>query len=332
MYFDRNEKTGQRVNVKSATNFIPLFAGAATPERARRMVREHLLNPAEFWLTYPVASYAETEPDYYQGALPRVQLARAHLGAHQLHDLPGPAAYGYHAEARELARRLFNMAVLKNPVLREYYNAETGDGLGQTRFWGFTALYYGMLLESTRTTTPQAWTSRCGPSSRRNSASSSRHCRRCGRFLRPPKPPEPGLPGEAPLIAGNSTDASLSVAESFWRVCPSPTCIPSTVAAGACAEWFCGEIVVCVLARSLCGAIRFGWSIPLFRASASGGSAGTGLWACSCKPGASRRSKLRRSICAASCRGPCNWFCSGDGSTGRPVRDGTQQRRSSGAQ
>jgi hypothetical protein len=38
--------------------------------------------------------------------------------------------------------------LLKNPTLREYYNAETGEGLGQTRFWGFTALYYGMLLES----------------------------------------------------------------------------------------------------------------------------------------------------------------------------------------
>jgi len=60
----------------------------------------------------------------------------------------GLRRYGYQAEARELATRLFNMALLKNPVLREYYNAETGDGLGQTRFWGFTALYYGMLLES----------------------------------------------------------------------------------------------------------------------------------------------------------------------------------------
>lgn len=39
------------------------------------------------------------------------------------------------------------MAVVKNPVLREYYNAETGEGLGQTDFWGFTALYYVMLLE-----------------------------------------------------------------------------------------------------------------------------------------------------------------------------------------
>lgn len=49
--------------------------------------------------------------------------------------------------ARELAARLLEMAVVKNPVLREYYNAETGEGLGQTDFWGFTALYYGMLLE-----------------------------------------------------------------------------------------------------------------------------------------------------------------------------------------
>jgi hypothetical protein len=56
--------------------------------------------------------------------------------------------YGYNAKARELASRLFNMALLRNPALREYYNAETGEGLGQTRFWGFTALYYGMLLES----------------------------------------------------------------------------------------------------------------------------------------------------------------------------------------
>ncbi len=49
--------------------------------------------------------------------------------------------------AKDLAGRLFEMAVVKNPVLREYYNAETGEGLGQTNFWGFTALYYVMLLE-----------------------------------------------------------------------------------------------------------------------------------------------------------------------------------------
>jgi hypothetical protein len=153
MYFDRNEKTGKLVNVKSATNFMPLFAGAATPARAKRMIHEHLLNPAEFWLPYPVAGYAKTEPDYYQGA-------HFDHGTHKECNWRGPTwvptnymifqglrRYGYHDVARDLATRLLDMAVMKNSVLREYYNAETGEGLGQTRFWGFTALYYGMLLE-----------------------------------------------------------------------------------------------------------------------------------------------------------------------------------------
>jgi putative isomerase len=148
MYFDRNEKTGKRVYVKSATNFMPLFAGAATPERAKRTIHEHLLNPDEFWLAYPVASYAKTEPDYYQGSHNECNWRGSTWAPTNYMIFQGLRRYGYQAEARELATRLFNMALLKNPVLREYYNAETGDGLGQTRFWGFTALYYGMLLES----------------------------------------------------------------------------------------------------------------------------------------------------------------------------------------
>jgi len=148
MYFDRNEKTGKRVYVKSATNFMPLFAGAATPERAKRTIHEHLLNPDEFWLAYPVASYAKTEPDYYQGSHNECNWRGSAWAPTNYMIFQGLRQYGYEAEARELATRLFNMALLKNPVLREYYNAETGEGLGQTRFWGFTALYYGMLLES----------------------------------------------------------------------------------------------------------------------------------------------------------------------------------------
>ena len=148
MYFDRNEKTGNRVYVKSATNFMPLFAGVATPERAKRTIHEHLLNPDEFWLAYPVASYAKTEPDYYQGSHHECNWRGSTWAPTNYMIFQGLRAYGYEAEARELATRLFSMALLKNPVLREYYNAETGDGLGQTHFWGFTALYYGMLLES----------------------------------------------------------------------------------------------------------------------------------------------------------------------------------------
>jgi len=148
MYYDRNEKTGLRVKVKSVTCFMPLFAGAATPDTARRTVETHLLNQNEFWLAYPVASYAKTEPDYYQGSLNKECNWRGSTWAPTNYMIfQGLIRYGFVDAAKDLATRLFQMAVVKNPVLREYYNAETGEGMGQTRFWGFTSLYYGMLLE-----------------------------------------------------------------------------------------------------------------------------------------------------------------------------------------
>jgi putative isomerase len=147
MYYDRNEKTGKLVKVKSATCFTPLFAGAVPTDRAKRTIREHLLNEKEFWLSYPVASYAKTEPDYYQGSHNECNWRGPSWAPTNYMIFQGLQRYGYHAEAKVLANRLLDMALIKNPVLREYYDAETGLGIGQTRFWGFTALYYGMRLE-----------------------------------------------------------------------------------------------------------------------------------------------------------------------------------------
>ena len=147
-YYDRNEKKNERVYVKSGAGFMPLFSGSATPARARRLVEEHLLNDKEFWTSYPVASYAKTEPDYYQGSHNKECNWRGSTWAPFNYMIfEGLRRYGFNDVARELAARLFEMAVVKNPVLREYYNAETGAGLGQTKFWGFTALYYVMPME-----------------------------------------------------------------------------------------------------------------------------------------------------------------------------------------
>jgi Mannosylglycerate hydrolase MGH1-like glycoside hydrolase domain len=153
LYFDRNEKLAKQVAVKSATNFLPMFCGAASREQVRRMVKEHLTNPDEFWLAYPVATYAKSEPDYYQGS---VRLPNGNMECNWRGSTWAPTNYmifqglmhyGEIETARELADRLFEMAVVKNPVLREYYNAESGEGLGQSNFWGFTMLYYVMPLE-----------------------------------------------------------------------------------------------------------------------------------------------------------------------------------------
>jgi hypothetical protein len=59
----------------------------------------------------------------------------------------GLLRYGYREEARELALRTYRMALDLNPVTREYYNAETGAGLGLEPFWGWSSLAYVMPLD-----------------------------------------------------------------------------------------------------------------------------------------------------------------------------------------
>ena len=58
----------------STTNFYPLFAGIATPQQAERMIKEHLLNPKEFWGKYVAPTIARNDPafpdqNYWRGTI-----------------------------------------------------------------------------------------------------------------------------------------------------------------------------------------------------------------------------------------------------------------------
>ena len=46
------------------TVFYPLFGGLATPARARTLVRDHLLDPDEFWGEYAIPSVARNDPAF----------------------------------------------------------------------------------------------------------------------------------------------------------------------------------------------------------------------------------------------------------------------------
>jgi hypothetical protein len=48
----------------SPTNFYPMLAGIATPAQAQRMVKEHLLNPKEFWGEYVVPTAPRNDPAF----------------------------------------------------------------------------------------------------------------------------------------------------------------------------------------------------------------------------------------------------------------------------
>ncbi|SDW32189.1 putative isomerase [Lutibacter oricola] len=147
-YYDRNEENGKTTYVKSVSCFTPIWAGVASKEQVKRMVEEHLKNPKEFWTKFPVPGYALTEPDYrqnYQGQKGcnwkgSTWIPTNYMICHGLTD------YGYKDLAKEIAHKTYNL-VLNNKSTREFFNAETGEGLGMNPFFGWSSLAYYLPLE-----------------------------------------------------------------------------------------------------------------------------------------------------------------------------------------
>jgi glycogen debranching enzyme len=122
--------------------------GIASPAQAERLVKEHLLNEKEFWLKYPVASYARSEPDFYEGS------AKGECNWKGPSWIPinymifhGLLRYGYQDVARQLALKTFTLALKENSATREYYDSDTGKGNGMNPFWGWSSLAYVMPLD-----------------------------------------------------------------------------------------------------------------------------------------------------------------------------------------
>ena len=150
-YYDRDEKTGKTIKIKSVAGFLPLWAGVASPAQARRLVNDHLLNPNEFWLTYPVATYAKSEPEFYEGSRSGecnwegpAWIPTNYMIFH------GLLQYGYNDAAKELALRTFRLAMVPSPVTREFYDSDSGKGNGMNPFWGWSSLAYVMPIDYAR--------------------------------------------------------------------------------------------------------------------------------------------------------------------------------------
>jgi len=145
-FYDRDIRTGKSIRVKSASGFLPLWAGIATNEQARVLVERHLTSPDEFWTACPIPSLARSEPGYTQfyepppGSDPVYALEPGHanwcggMWPHWNYFIAhGLADYGYHAEAAHIAER-FHAAVEADPGFYEWYDAETGQGQGMHPF------------------------------------------------------------------------------------------------------------------------------------------------------------------------------------------------------
>ena len=142
IFLNKNLDTGVSSPRLSPTNFYPLLGGAATPAQAGRMVREHLLNPREFWGEWVIPSIARSDPafrdqDYWRGRIWGPMNYLVYLG---LLNYDQPEARRQLAE-KSLA--LFNHEWIGQGHIHENYNALTGSGddVGSSdRFYHWGAL------------------------------------------------------------------------------------------------------------------------------------------------------------------------------------------------
>lgn len=152
IYYDMHVQTGELIKVKYVNIFAALWANVATPERARRMVYEHLMNGDEFWTAWAPAVMAKNEPGYSQTMLPKdlgcswranTWIPSSYIVYH------GVRQYGYDQIATAVAYR--TDALMAKSGNREYYNSETGEGCGLNPFWGWSVLGHYFMYEDGHT-------------------------------------------------------------------------------------------------------------------------------------------------------------------------------------
>lgn len=127
VFRNRSMQTGQLSQRISPTSFYPMLCGAATPEQARRLVQEHMYNPAEFWGEHVLPVTPRNDPafsdqNYWRGKIwPPVNFltyVALRCGGQFA------AASDLAAKSRELLMREWT----ENRHVHENYSADSGKG------------------------------------------------------------------------------------------------------------------------------------------------------------------------------------------------------------
>jgi putative isomerase len=152
IFLNKDLHTGQFSSRLSPTNFYPLLAKAATPQQAEVMIKNHLLNPKEFWGEWIIPSIARDDPafkdqNYWRGRIWGPMNYLLYLG---LRNYNQPEVQRQFAEK---SYALFLKEWKQSGHVHENYNATTGTGDDVTssdRFyhWGALLGYIQYLQET----------------------------------------------------------------------------------------------------------------------------------------------------------------------------------------
>jgi len=142
-YYDIYEEDHTQLGIKTPAAFLTLFAGLPDKEQAEALVH-HLMDPEEFWTTFPLPSVSADDPSYdpkgYWRGRSWINLA--------WFSYQGLKRYGFEDEAKTLARRILKI-MAKGPTCNENYDSSTGEPLGAPDFgWSTLALDFFKELDS----------------------------------------------------------------------------------------------------------------------------------------------------------------------------------------
>jgi alpha,alpha-trehalase len=137
VFLNRRRDNGAWVRALSWSNFVPLAEGMLPQAEGERVIREHLLNPAEMRSPYGFRSLAKSDAAYNNDAIINPYSnwrGPIWINANYL-DWIALRRYGFDQEAHWLAVSLagaLDRDIARWGSMHEDYNAETGEGLAPT--------------------------------------------------------------------------------------------------------------------------------------------------------------------------------------------------------
>lgn len=131
--------------------FLAMWAGIATPEEAKRMVEENMMNPNTFFAKYGVRSLSKLEKMYWVGVSgnPSCWLGPIWIIANYM-CYRGLKTYGFDKEAKEIAEatvELLGKDIAECGEMHEYYHPDTGEGVHNQGFQSWNLLVNNMLAD-----------------------------------------------------------------------------------------------------------------------------------------------------------------------------------------
>jgi len=124
----------KKVKVATWAHFAPLFAGLYSPSEASLVVEKHLLDKETFLAPFGIRTVSKKEPSYRETAESFSWRGPVWFAPHWF-IYKGLLRYGFEKEARMILD--MSASLLERGGFREYYNPETGEGLGAEGFtWG----------------------------------------------------------------------------------------------------------------------------------------------------------------------------------------------------